>query len=70
VPARTLPPKGATSVGGENETSFIRVRKPLPRRCVLKILRKNPKRTISASGGLEPLHKVEEDSVYGIWAKS
>ena len=30
-------------------------RKPLPSRCVLKTLRGNPKRTISASGGLEPL---------------
>ena len=30
-------------IGEENETFFIRVWKPLPSRCVLKILRASPK---------------------------
>ena len=47
-------------VGEENKTFFIRVWKPLPRRRVLKILegkpeRESSKKTIFASGGLEPL---------------
>ena len=32
-----------TSIGEENETFFIRVRKPLPSRRVLKTLRRSPK---------------------------
>ena len=50
-----------TSVGEENKTFFIRVWKPFPSKRVLKNLerkpeRESPKRTISASGGLELLH--------------
>ena len=46
-----------TLVGEENETLFTRVWKHLSSRCVLKILKRSPKRksskkTISASGGL------------------
>ena len=59
--ARTLSPEGgwivrATSVGEKNEAFFIRVWKPLPSTRVLKILSGSPKRTISASGGLDRLH--------------
>ena len=46
-----------TSVGEENEIPFIRVWKPLSSRCILKTFRESSKRTISASGGLELLHK-------------
>ena len=53
-----------TSVGEGNETFFIRMWKLLHSKCVLKNLRKpkreNSKKTISASGGLEPLQMVRE----------
>ena len=39
---------------------FIRVWKLPPGRCVLKILRESPKRTISASGGFWQLQMVSE----------
>ena len=44
-----------TLVGERNEAFFTRVWKPLPNRRVLKTLRENPKRTMSASRGLELL---------------
>ena len=50
-------------VGEENETFFIRARKPLPNRRVLKTWkpeRENSNRTISASGGLGRLQMVLE----------
>ena len=43
-----------------NETFLINVSKLLPSRRVLKTLRESLKRTISASGGLEPLQMVLE----------
>ena len=46
-----------TSVREENETSFIRVWKPLSS-SILKTLRESPKRTISTSGGLGPLQSL------------
>ena len=49
-----------TSVRVENESFFIRVWKPLPSIRVLKILRKNSKRTVFTSGGLGLLQMVSE----------
>ena len=48
MPARTLAPEEGglwdpTSVGEENEASFVRVWKPLLNRHILKTLRQNPK---------------------------
>ena len=48
------------TVGEENEAFFIRVWKPPSSRHVLKTLRENSKRTISASGGFERLKMVLE----------
>ena len=49
-----------TSVGEENEAFFIRVWKPLPSIRVLKTLRGNPKRIISASGVLGLIQMLSE----------
>ena len=49
-----------TLVGEENETTFIRVWKPLLSKRVLKTMRGSLKMTISASGGLGPLQMVSE----------
>ena len=43
------------SVGEKNVAFFISMWKLLPSKCVLKTLRKSPKRIIYASGGLGPL---------------
>ena len=52
------------SVGERNETLLIRVWKPLPSRHIQSLERKpekeNPKRTISASGGLELIQRILE----------
>ena len=45
-------------LGPEWRAFFIRVWKSLPSRCVLKTLRKSPKRTISASSGFGLLQMV------------
>ena len=60
----------STLVGEENETLFIRVWKPVPRRRILKTLRGNPKgksskRTISASGRLGLLQFKKKTFSFG-----
>ena len=47
-----------------SEAFFIRVWFSLPSIRILKTLRESPKKTISASGGLEMLHKTRENCIY------
>ena len=49
-----------TSVGEENETPFIRVWKPFSSICAGEAEMENPKRTISAYGGLGLLQMVSK----------